>query len=331
MFKGFPVAGRPIARRMIRCSSPAGRKRVPSINSLASRPTARRANGARSSRSFSSAPSETLGRVREQAHREPAPAMDARVVRRVRTLVVAVVGGLLGDDVRLEGSRHQDGDAQPERRDLLRQRLGPPLEGGLGRRVGADRRHAPATPLARYDDDPAASRLSHGGEQRSGERDRPEEIGGEDLLEDPVRHVLDRADGGDPGIVDEDVGRTDRLLDGLGSRHDRRGVVEVESDAEQARILGARTGRRAQALKAHVGRAHRSDDAPSGLVEMGGGRQAESAGRTGDDDAPRLTRGRACRFHLPSPGSRSDVRSAARSSRCSSGPRSRGRAAPSRS
>ena len=78
-----------------------------------------------------------------------------------------------------------------------------------------------------------------------------------------VGHVLDGSDGGDPGVVHEDVGCADRLLDGLGGSGDRRRVVEVESDAEQARIVGGGTGRRAQAFESRVGRAHRSDDAPS--------------------------------------------------------------------
>ena len=48
-------------------------------------------------------PGETFGRARE-THREAARATDPGVVRGVRPGVVPVVGGLLGEDVRLEGS-----------------------------------------------------------------------------------------------------------------------------------------------------------------------------------------------------------------------------------
>jgi hypothetical protein len=55
-------------------------------------------------------PSETFGRVC-QTHREAARAMDSGVVRSVWPTVVPIVGGLLGEHVRFEGSGHQDGDA----------------------------------------------------------------------------------------------------------------------------------------------------------------------------------------------------------------------------
>src|SRR5262245_51205061 len=96
---------------------------------------------------------EAFGRVRQPHHRA-ARALDPGVVRGVRPVQVPVVRGLLGEDVRLEHSGPDDGDAQAERRDLLRKGLGPPFEGAFGGGVGADRWHAPDATLARYDDDP---------------------------------------------------------------------------------------------------------------------------------------------------------------------------------
>ena len=134
-------------------------------------PTVRRANGARSSSALASAGREPFGRVR-QAHHRAARALDPGVVRGVRPAQVPVVRGPLGEDVRLEHSRHEDGDAQAERRDLLRKRFGPPFEGAFGGGVGADRRHAPDATLARHDDDPPAPGGPHGRQQRLGEPHR---------------------------------------------------------------------------------------------------------------------------------------------------------------
>src|SRR5215475_14971221 len=53
---------------------------------------------------------ETFGRAR-QAHHRAARALDPGVVRGVRPGQVPVVRGPLGEDVRLEHSRHEDGDA----------------------------------------------------------------------------------------------------------------------------------------------------------------------------------------------------------------------------
>jgi len=58
---------------------------------------------------------------------------------------------------------------------------------------------------------------------------------------------------GDPSVVHEGVGRTDGRLDGLGGSRDRRRVIEVESDADQAGIIGGSTRRRPQAFESHVG------------------------------------------------------------------------------
>jgi hypothetical protein len=53
--------------------------------------------------------------------------------------------------------------------------------------------------------------------------------------------------------VHERVGRTDRVLDGLGRSRDRRRVIEVESDPDQTGIVGGSTRRRPQAFESHVG------------------------------------------------------------------------------
>src|SRR4029434_9217326 len=74
---------------------------------------------------------ETFGWVR-QTHHEAARALDSRVVRGVRPREVSVVRGLLREDVGVEHSGHEDGDAQAERRDLLRKGFGPPFEGSFG-------------------------------------------------------------------------------------------------------------------------------------------------------------------------------------------------------
>ena len=264
---------------------------------VASTPAVCRANGVCSRDRLGQHAREAFGRARS-SHHDLARLVDARVVRRVRPVVVPIVGGL-DEDVRLEGSGDDDGDAQSERRDLSGQRFSPAFERPLGGGVGADRRHATHRALARDDDDPTASGCAHGGQQRSRELDGPEQIGGEDLRPRAARHVLEAACCSDPGVVHEDVGCTDRRFDGLRRFGDRRRVVQVELHAEQARIVGACTGLRAQALEPRVDRTHGGDHPPPELVEMRCGRETEPARRTGDDDAPR--RGYcAGPLHMPS-------------------------------
>src|SRR4029079_14183182 len=92
--------------------------------------------------------------------------MDPGAVHSVRPVVVVpVLDGLLGEDVRVEGSGHQDGDTHAERSDLLRQGFGPPFERPLGGGVGADQRHAANATLAGYDDDPPTPGGPHGWQQ----------------------------------------------------------------------------------------------------------------------------------------------------------------------
>src|SRR5262245_29607506 len=90
---------------------------------------------------------ETFRRI-GQAHHEAARALDPRVVRGVWPGQVPVMRGLFGENVGLEGSGHEDGDSYAERRDLLREGLGPPFESSLGCGVGADRRYPSDAALA---------------------------------------------------------------------------------------------------------------------------------------------------------------------------------------
>src|SRR6185369_17551614 len=165
-------------------------------------------------------PGEALGGARE-AHGETARAMDAVAVHSVRTVVVPVLGRLLGEDVRLEGSGYEDGDANAERSDLFRQGFGPPFERPLGGGVGTDRRHAPDGTHTRYDNDPAAPSGPHGRQQLLGELYRSEQVGAEQPFPHLGRRLLHRSRGGDPGVVNDDVGGTDGFLYGLGGSADR--------------------------------------------------------------------------------------------------------------
>jgi hypothetical protein len=92
--------------------------------------------------------------------------------------------------------------------------------------------------------DGSSSLVSRTGPKRFVQNSRSNAVG---------RHLLDGSYRGDAGVVDEDVGRTYRLLDGFGGSDDRRRVIEVESNADQAAIIGGRARRRPQAFESHVG------------------------------------------------------------------------------
>ena len=64
-----------------------------------------------------------------------------------------------------------------------------------------------------------------------------------------------------PALCTSPYGRADRFARSTSAAASTdAGSVEVQSDADQPRIVGARTGRRPQLLHSRVDRAHRRDD-----------------------------------------------------------------------
>jgi hypothetical protein len=155
----------------------------------------------------------------------------------VRSVVIAIIGRLLGQNVGLEGPRHNNGHAQTEGCDLLGQRFSPSFQRALRRGIRADHRHAADAALTRHDNNPPASRSAHRRQERFGEPYRTEQVRAEHLLPNFEWHILGATCGGDSSVVHKDIGRAQSVLNLIGSCADRLGIVEVESNGEKSRII----------------------------------------------------------------------------------------------
>src|SRR5699024_9798903 len=179
--------------------------------------------------------------------------------------------GHLGVDV--AGRDHVRGDAA--RAELTGQRAGDADQAGLGGRV-VDLSRRSVQPHHRADEHDAALLLAH--HRLDDPLDRAEgagEVGVQHRLEGVVAHPQQQLVVGDPGVRDQHLDRSVRLLDGLDRRVEAVAVGDVRGDGEGP-------------LRAALARAAGDRHPVPAAEELPGDRAADAAVPSGDQDTARL-------------------------------------------
>ena len=139
-------------------------------------------------------------------------------------------GRTRAEQVGAEGAGLDDHDLDPERRHLGGQRLGHGLQRELRRAVDAEPGHDDlAADTAHHHDRPAAA-LAHVRQHRAGERERAEHVQVEQGAQLVVRGLLDGADLGAAGVVDQHVDPAVPVDGASATAASRPAVGDVERD-----------------------------------------------------------------------------------------------------
>jgi transcriptional regulator with XRE-family HTH domain len=176
-----------------------------------------------------------------------------------------------------ERTRLDGHDPDPERDDLLAQRLGHGFQRGLAGRVVAGPDGGTARPDRGDADDRAAALRPHAGQDGLNQRARPEEVGREQLLDLIVGGLLDGGAVAVAGVVHEHVDGAEALP---GGPHDGA-YLGVVGDVQRERERGAGAGPGEILDRGGVARCHHDVLA---AVQDGRGKRSPQAGRAAGNE-----------------------------------------------